>query len=386
MEELSELILEKLNTLVIVVNDQGSVDYVSSSSLKILGFESKQLLGDAWWNLTRNSEEETEIVKNITRKMFSQCQKGLYPQPYERLLKTSSGKNKWILWNTTVGPSNTMVAIGYDITDRKTSEQKLLKANVSLAQHNAEMLESINYAKRIQQSILPAKCKIEQLFNGGFVLYKPKDIVSGDFYWFYEKPDAYYIAAIDCTGHGVPGALLSVLAHSLLKKVIEGSNLCEPAQILYELDLELHRELNSGKEFMASDGMDISLCKILKDKSKAVFSGAFRPMIMIREGCITEFKGNRNPIGFYGGAEKLFEQTEIDLCANDTFYMFSDGYIDQFGGEKLKKLNRRRFKELLLTMETMDMSEQEAFLEYSINNWKQDCEQTDDIVVIGIRI
>jgi PAS domain S-box-containing protein len=386
MEELSELILEKLNTLVIVVNEQGSVDYVSSSSLKVLGYDSKLLLGDAWWDLTRNSKEEIAIVKNISRRMFSECQKGFFPQPYERLLKTSSGKNKWILWNTTIGPENTMVAIGYDITERKTAEQKLLKANAVLVQHNAEMLESINYAQRIQQSILPPKLKIEQLFNGGFVLYKPKDIVSGDFYWFYEKSDAFYVAAVDCTGHGVPGALLSVLANSLLKNVIDGCNFCEPAQILYELDIELHKELNSGKDYLASDGMDISLCKFYKDKTKAVFAGAFRPMILVRNSEIFEFKGNRNPIGFYGGTEKLFEQTEIVLKANDTFYLYSDGYIDQFGGERNKKLNKRRFKELLLTMETMDISEQEAFLEYAFNNWKQDSEQTDDIVVVGIRI
>ncbi len=386
MEELSELILEKLNTLVITVNNECNVEYVSSSSAKILGYKPEQLLGDAWWNLTRNSEEETQIVKNITLKMISECKKGFIPSPYERLLKTASGKNKWILWNTTTGPNDSMVAIGYDITERKLEEKRLLNANNQLVKQNAEMLESLRYAQKIQQSILPLKQNIEQLFNGGFVLYKPKDIVSGDFYWYCQKSDAVFIAAIDCTGHGVPGALLSVLANSLLKKVVEGKNIAEPSEILYQLDYELNLELNSGKDYLATDGMDISICKIFNSGKKAVFAGAFRPLILVRNEKITYYKGNRNPIGFYGGTEKIFEQTEINLQKNDTFYLFSDGYIDQFGGEKLKKLNKKRFKELLLTMSYMDMSEQEAFLEYSLNNWKQDNEQTDDIVVLGVRI
>ena len=383
MEQLSELILEKLNTLVVVVNEQGTVDYVNSSAAGILGYAPEQLLGDAWWDLTRSTDEEKRKLKLLTQKIIRE--NNVEQLPYERLLKTAKGKDKWILWNTTKGPGNTMVGIGYDITDRKIAEQKLQATNHFLSQRNTDMLESIRYAQRIQQSILPDKIKIEQALNGGFVLYKPKDIVSGDFYWYYERNECIYIAAIDCTGHGVPGAFLSVLANSLLKKVVD-NNVLEPAEILYRLDDELQNELNGSNEYSSADGMDIALCKIDKSKSRLSFAGAFRPLVLVRLGEVIEYRGSRNPIGLYGDTKKVFEQIEIELQQGDSLYLFSDGYVDQFGGEQSKKLNKSRFRELLLTMQTMDVKEQEAFLEYALNNWKQQEEQTDDILVIGLKV
>jgi len=180
--------------------------------------------------------------------------------------------------------------------------------------------------------------------------------------------------------------MLSVLANSILKKIVDDNNVTEPNEILTELDKEVIKELNKSNEFSSSDGMDISICKIFKNTKSFIFAGAFRPLILVRNNEIQYFRGNRNPIGFYGGASKEFEQVEVVAHNNDMLYLFSDGYIDQFGGEKNKKLNKKRFKELLLTINSMEVNEQESFLEYSFNNWKQSNEQTDDIVIVGIKL
>jgi PAS domain S-box-containing protein len=385
MSLVTDSILEKLNSLIVVVNPQGGIEYVSPSAQRILGFEPEQLIGEGWWNLTRDNDNDREDV--MLR--MQQLEKGLSlnATPYERLLKTSNGSEKCILWNTSKGPLNTMVGVGHDITDRKNAEELLIKKNKQLEQHNKNMTDSILYASRIQEAILPDVEKIKNTFKDAFVLYLPKDVVSGDYYFFYKKNNLIFIAAVDCTGHGVPGALMSIIANGIFKEVIIKKEIEEPSEILYALDEELNISLNKqNSSEITNDGMDVALGVFDLKANTLSYSGAFRPLLLMRDGTFMEFEGNRYPIGSYGEVEKKFQTQRVELRENDTFYFFTDGYCDQFGGEQKKKFNKKRFKELLLSVQSMEMEEQESFLQYALLNWKQEEEQVDDILIMGIKI
>ncbi|MFN4233957.1 MAG: SpoIIE family protein phosphatase [Bacteroidia bacterium] len=385
MQDLSTYILDKLNTLVVMLDESGNASFVSNASKSILGYEPKQLLGKGWFDLTRKNETDRNAMRELVQKAIKNESAELIASG-ERLLYSATGAEKWILWNTVKGPDKSLIAIGYDITERKSMEQALEKANNNLLKKNKEIIESIQYAQRIQQAILPDVSQIKKAFGNAFVLYKPKDIVSGDFYWFFEKGNDKYVAAVDCTGHGVPGALMSVVAHSLFKEVFINKGLTEPVEILSAIDFELQKELGKNPDKVkSSDGMDVALLKYNSENRTITFAGAFRPLLLVRNNFVEELSGSRFPIGFYSDVIKEFTQHEINLQQGDAVYLFSDGYVDQFGGEKGKKLNRKRFKELLLTISEMETDEQEAFLEYAFNNWRQQEEQTDDIVVIGLK-
>ena len=385
MSLVTESILEKLNSLIVVVNKFGKVEYVSPSAKRILGFEPEQLMGEGWWDLTRLDDDERADIKALT---FRQIQQDSLAEalPYERLLKTATGADRWILWNTSKGPLNTLVGIGHDITDRKKTEQQLVQKNKELEQHNKDMVDSIQYASRIQEAILPDVQKIKSAFKDAFVLYQPKDVVSGDYYFFYQKQNKIFVAAVDCTGHGVPGALMSIIANGILKEVIIKKGIEEPSEILYALDEELYLALNKQNNEATNDGMDVALGVFDLEKNTITYSGAFRPMLLLRDNEFIEFEPNRFPIGFYGDAEKTFVSRQLELKEDDTFYFFTDGYCDQFGGELKKKFNRKRFKELLLSANSMEMEEQESFLQYAFLNWRQEEPQVDDVCIIGLRI
>lgn len=382
--DIQDQILDKLNTLVVVLNTDGNVDYASKAAQHLLGYNSQDLIGNNWWEITRFSKPEGELVKQKILQSFNLQQSKA--QTFEHELRTSAGGRKWVRWNVSYLNHDQLIGIGYDITDKKLNEKRLLESNKQLLQQNKDITDSIYYAQRIQQSILQTPEQLSSQFNGSFLLYKPKDIVSGDYYWFYETTQYRFVAAIDCTGHGVPGAMMSMVANSIFKEVFMNQKLEQPSAILAALDNELGKAINRNADAAFSDGMDVALIRIDKQHKELVFSGAFRSLMISRDGEITELKGSRYPIGFYSGVEKVFEDTSVPLQKDDCLYLYSDGFIDQFGGEKNKKLNKRNFKELLKTVCNMDMQEQEAFLEYAFNNWKQDNEQTDDVLVIGIRI
>jgi PAS domain S-box-containing protein len=384
MTTLSTFILEQLDTLVVVINQQGKIQYVNPSVSKILGYEPTQLLGQNWISTTSQSREEVlEIKENTISLLKANPQQNSFS--VERKVKHVNGIIKWILWNLSLSPENTIVGIGQDITERKLAEQKTLTINALLKDKNKELVDSISYSQRIQQAILPRLSLLQSTFKEAFVLYKPKDIISGDFYWYYERNNLVYVAAIDCTGHGVPGALMTILANSLMKNIVR-QNIFDPGIILKKLDEYLYEELNLNRENKTPDGMDISLCVFDFEQNTLQFAGAFRPLVLIRDNEFFEFRGARYPIGFYDNIDKNFETTEIHLQKGDSFYLFSDGYVDQFGGEKQKKFNKKAFRNLLLDIQYLSLEEQEGYLEYVFNNWKQQEEQTDDVCVIGLKI
>ncbi|MCE3296289.1 MAG: domain S-box [Crocinitomicaceae bacterium] len=391
MTNLSNYILEKLDTLVVVINPNGEIAYINQSVKKLLGYEPIKLIGLSWSTKVKNREALSYDIKKSTLSLLRQKKEQLPLSSFasEQVIVDAFGIEKYILWNLSLGPENELIGIGQDISEIKRNENQLVLNNRKLKEKNNEVLDSIAYSQRIQKAILPDQERIRSLFSEAFVLYKPKDIVSGDFYWVHEQNGKIFVAGIDCTGHGVPGALMTVLANSLLRNIVR-QNLEDPAEILQKLDEYLFEELNNNGSEQTPDGMDIALCVIDRETKKLTYSGAFRSLVLIRDGEFIEFKGARYPIGFYKDIEKEFISTEVDVQENDAFYVFSDGFVDQFGGEEVerggKKFNKKNFRKLLLEVQSFSLEEQEGYLEYVFRNWKQHLPQTDDVLVMGFRV
>jgi PAS domain S-box-containing protein len=388
MEKVFNTIIERLNNLIVIANPEGAVEYVSPSVKTILGYEPIELLGNGWWDNTKSGvDENIPFVQYIEKQFHINNGSVLNEVSYERQLKTASGENKWILWNMSVGPDNSVISIGSDITIRKNAEKELEMKNISLQHQNEDIIDSIQYARKIQDAILPSVHAIAKNMADAFVLYLPKDVVSGDFYWYYKKDNKIFIAAADCTGHGVPGALMSVVGNSILNAVIVKRGIEDPCKILKTLDSEVNNLLQKEDTYdVMNDGMDVSLAVIDLSLNYLTFSGAMRPLWVVRNEEVIELKGDRFPIGYFYGVEKTFSNVEFELKKDDYLYMFSDGYADQFGGEKNKKFNRKNMKELLVSINSMKAEEQKGFLDYSLKNWRQETEQTDDVLIIGLKI
>ena len=252
-----------------------------------------------------------------------------------------------------------------------------------LAQKNKDITDSIRYAKRIQFAILPE----ESPFPDTFILFKPKDIVSGDFYWFNEVGDKEFFAAVDCTGHGVPGAFMSIIGHNSLTKIVREYGILEPGQILTRLNKEvletLHQRSDMGDVY---DGMDLGLVSYDRKGQYLEYSGAFNPLYLVRDGEILETKADKISIGRSGfKTEAVFQNHRIEVKSGDTVYLFSDGYADQFGGELMKKFKYRNLKDLIIKIQPESMLQQRIILDLTIEKWRGDIEQLDDILVIGRR-
>jgi serine phosphatase RsbU (regulator of sigma subunit) len=252
-----------------------------------------------------------------------------------------------------------------------------------LAAKNKDITDSIQYARRIQVAILPP----EVPFENTFILFKPKDIVSGDFYWLLRKGEQEFMAAVDCTGHGVPGAFMSIIGHNMLNKIVKEYDIVRPADILQLLDKEVSTTLHQqGETITVLDGMDMAIMAYEKARNRLEYAGAINPIYMIRDGELIEKKGDRMSIGRTEMRDvKEFTNHEIEVRPGDTFYMFSDGYADQFGGNRGKKFKVTRMKELILSIQDKSMEEQREVLDSTMERWRGDYEQIDDILIIGRR-
>jgi len=249
------------------------------------------------------------------------------------------------------------------------------------------ILDSIKYAQKIQEAVLPDKEYILQILPQSFIYYKPRNIVSGDFYWINEIDMDLVIVAADCTGHGVPGAIMSMLGASLLNEIILGEKIIQPNLILKELRDKIKYLLKqTGKEDEAKDGMDISICTINRLKMEMQYAGAMNPLILIRHNKVIEYEGDYMPVGVSIGETVNFTNHELTIEENDTYYMFSDGYADQFGGQKNRKFMLQNFLNLLLEISTQPMSKQLEILNNSFLEWKKDTKQIDDVLVIGFKV
>jgi serine phosphatase RsbU (regulator of sigma subunit) len=266
----------------------------------------------------------------------------------------------------------------------RTSEVVAQKQVIELK--NKAITDNINYAQRIQSAILPDTKLIFKHLGQSFILFLPKDIVSGDFYTFSERNNRVLISAGDCTGHGVSGALMSMTGSSLLNQIINEKGIAQPSLILDQLNVSLIGTFRQG-ENESNDGMDIAICSLDLTTYELQYAGANRPLWLIRNGEVEVIRPDKFPIGGLQVEKgRVYTNNAIQLQKNDTIYIFTDGYADQFGGEKGKKLMTARFKELLQSIQQMNMTEQEQFLGAYFEQWKGSNEQVDDVLVIGVRL
>lgn len=283
-----------------------------------------------------------------------------------------------------------LVAFAYN-NNRKKNALLQIK-NLEIAQQHKEIKDSIAYAKKIQEAILPPDDFIRKLFPESFVFYLPKDIVSGDFYWCEENEEYKYMAAVDCTGHGVPGAFMSIVAYNGLSQAVNVNQLKHPNEILDFLNEHFQHFLRQNDQYASiRDGMDISLIAVNKKTQQIEFSGANNPLIHIRKNEVSEIAADKQPVGNYSGVErKPFSLHTFSLEPGDMLYLFSDGFADQFGGDPSsrtggKKFKYSRFKSLLQSLVKNPVNQQQSALSATFENWRGNFEQLDDVCVIGIK-
>jgi len=256
-----------------------------------------------------------------------------------------------------------------------------------IEEKNKDIMSSIRYAQRIQEAVSPQKKLMNKVFPEHFVLWKPRDIVSGDFYWMMQKDGKSIIAAADCTGHGVPGAFMSIMGISFLNEIVNNKDVQTAAEALNQLRTNVITSLNlEGAETDTKDGMDISLCVYDFDNMMMQFAGAYNPLYMIRDGELSIIKADRMPIGIHDRDGNPFTNMEFSMHKGDIYYILSDGYIDQFGGPKGKKFMTKRFKQLILDIYEKPLTEQKEILWQTLLEWRGEIEQIDDIIIIGIKV
>jgi serine phosphatase RsbU (regulator of sigma subunit) len=261
-------------------------------------------------------------------------------------------------------------------------------SNKNLESKNEDILSSIHYAKRIQEAVLPPEDRVQRDIPLSFIFYRPKDIVSGDFFWFHSIDKNHFILAVaDCTGHGVPGAFMTVIGSNLLNQVVIENNILSPGKILSELDHRLTFTLRQEKQHrgLVQDGMDIAIIYVDRTKNEIRFSSAKRPAIFVRDGKLEEQKGSKLSIGGLRTEEKIFSELILNYQEDDCIYLYSDGMVDQFGGAQNKKLTSKRLREKILEISEFQMHDQSRQIEELFQSWKGSNEQTDDALMIGIR-
>jgi serine phosphatase RsbU (regulator of sigma subunit) len=271
------------------------------------------------------------------------------------------------------------------------ANEELTVLNEAINKQKNEILDSITYAKKIQAAMLPPEQYFQEILNDAFILFQPRDIVSGDFFWIKQVNQFVILAAADCTGHGVPGAFMSLLGISFLNEIVQRREITQANQVLNELRRQIRNSLRQhGQAEESKDGIDMALCVIDEKKKTLQYSGANNPLYLIRDknGApeLTEFRADRMPLGYYPGKFNSFTNKDIQIEFGDVFYLFSDGFIDQKGGRNNKKFMSKKFKELLIKIHQEPMQGQKKILEKTITNWMGDTSQIDDILVIGVRV
>ena len=265
-------------------------------------------------------------------------------------------------------------------------EQKVIQRTKQIEQQKKEMTDSIHYASKIQSALLPPDEELDKLLPSYFILNKPRDIVSGDYYWVSQKGNKVIVAVADCTGHGVPGAFMSILGIAFLNEIINKTEILIANEILNELRDYIIKSLHqTGKKDETRDGIEMALCVVDFANKKLQYSGALRPLYFIRNKELNEFKGDYMPIGVHDDYENSFSKKELQFRENDIIYLFSDGYVDQLGGPNRKTYRSRQFKQLLINIHQKPLHEQKEILEKEYEEWRKDIEQIDDIMVMGIR-
>ena len=385
LEKLS-LVASKTENSVVIFDSNGEIEWVNDGFERLLELNLNEFKKEYGANLF-----ESSLNKNI-RELLDDAVREKKSISYTGKTRKKTGKPVWI--QTTMTPifnaANQLVkyiAIDADVTDIKLAEEKI-------AIQNENIKDSILYARKIQTAVLPPNEYLEQLLPEYFIMLRPKDIVSGDFYWATDKEDKILIAAADCTGHGVPGGFMSMLGFTFLNEITGkmSSDEINPGRILTELRDSVKTSLRqTGKEGEAKDGMDIALLSIDYSTQILEFAGANNPLVIVREfengeRDLVDIKADDMPIGIFPNANPYFRNHKIKLQKGDMCYIFSDGYPDQFGGKSRRKFMLKRFKRLLLSISDKPIKEQEIRINEVFDKWQGKNKQIDDVLVIGIKI
>ncbi len=402
---ISDEILNRVLSLVIMVNVHNDVSYVSPSVIKVLGYEPEELLGKGWWEKTTDSAEEAEKGSNRLKMLLKNgiSEKERYN---ERLLRTKGGEMKWIAWEKSMTPDGCIIGVGQDITEIKKLEREkiemqqksfsMLEGLVTqrteqvvsqqkiIEQKNKDFTDSIRYAKRLQDAILPTIEHISSVFSENFIFYRPKDIVAGDFFWAHESENHFMIAVADCTGHGVPGAMVSVVCSNALERAVNECQLVDPGKIL-DKATEIVLETFERSMEIVNDGMDISFLVIKKDTREIFWAGANIALYFMENDQMHKLHPNKQPIGSFP-SHVPFTTHQLKNSSGMVYYLLSDGFADQFGGPRGKKFMKKRLAELLFNSRRLSLSEQHKILKNVFSDWKGDYEQVDDVTIIGLRL
>lgn len=381
MQALSENSLDMIMRLSTV----GQFFYANPVTQNYIGIESKDLI-----NKTLNEVDFSEVLFNYFRETIERIKADPTKANAEITIQIKNGQviEERIMSFVAIPEFNeneleTILFVGHDITEAKRIE-------LEIQDKNRKIEDSINYAQRIQTSILPDNQLIRQHLPNSFMFYLPRDVVSGDFPWFFQKEDVTYIAAVDCTGHGVPGALLSFIGYFLLNNIVDHNKEHTAASILNGLHHSVRTTLKQDhSNAEARDGMDIGLCRIDKKKKELQYSGAHRPLYLLRDGELIEYKGDRKAIGgipHRKKPEKDFTNHLIEYQDGDKIFYFSDGLPDQMGGPDIKKYSPRRIREHIVQNKDLNMEEFNAFFAKDFGDWMTGNKQIDDVLLIGIEL
>jgi serine phosphatase RsbU (regulator of sigma subunit) len=266
-------------------------------------------------------------------------------------------------------------------------KEEIEKNQVEITTKNRQITDSISYAKRIQDASLPAILTISKVFSSNLLYFRPRDIVSGDFYWYFENPEYRFMAVVDCTGHGVPGAFMSLIGANLLAETVEVQKIYSPAQVLSRMNERILQVLRqTGERKDPRDGMDMIFLAYDKKNSKVIFSGANRPLLHLRKGVLEIHKGNKYSIGGFYLEEKRFEEHELTVEKDDCLILFTDGLPDQMGGEKKRKLSTRKLTEWIQEIMAYPENEQYAELDRRMKEWQGNTRQLDDMLLWALKV
>lgn len=365
---------------VTVSTPKGEILYQNEGFRNLYGYGFDTLFIDRKANL-KELYSNADIVEHLNT-----CLQEKRSVNFETCVENGKEKIQWVqtlitpIFDTDEGIKYLSV-IDTDITYSKKTEEKLIEKNLNIT-------HSIRTARRIQNSILPPEHIIKRLLPKSFIFLLPKDIVSGDFYFLNRKKNNIMLAAVDCTGHGVPGALMSIVAFIEINKAIKEKHLIKPSKILESVNEGINETLRiTNEDNSIKEGLDIAFCSLNRKTNKLSFAGAHNPLYLIRDKELIEYKADKYPIGiYYGESEKKFTNNDIQLQKGDVVYIFSDGFADQFGGKHNRKYLSKRFKETLLGISELPIKSQEEELTKEFYSWKRDWEQVDDVLVIGFKI